>query len=242
MISTPAHPSHRTSICFLLYRTIVQYHAMPRRTTAAVAKARVAVTEAAVDRASVEGLEGLTIGGLAEEVEVRKSWRSSSLFGSKQELQRATLDAAVEQFTEQVWQPHADEQPGLLRLLALCDSWLSYHQREALPGGCSPPPSSSTPGQARSRDAVSEVMKRWLGGARARGGRRRPERGPAGRHRADLRAQRPRGRRELRVLQLWRDPDVFDRARRSMRRSTPAPLGRRAASSPSSPRRGCAPP
>ena len=138
--------------------------AMPRRTTAAVAKTRVAVTEAAVDRASVEGLEGLTIGGLAGEVEMRKS-SVFSLFGSKQELQRATLDAAVEQFTEQVWQPAADEQPGLLRLLALCDSWLSYHQREALPGGCFLTTATvefdARPGPLR--DAVSEVMKRWLG-------------------------------------------------------------------------------
>ena len=108
---------------------------MPRRTQAAVAETRAAVTKAAVDRASVDGLEGLTIGGLAEEVEMRKS-SLFTLFGSKQDLQAATLDAAVADFTARVWAPVAEEEPGLPRLLALCDSWLGYHERESLPGGC----------------------------------------------------------------------------------------------------------
>ena len=84
---------------------------MPRRSQAAVAETRAAVTKAAVDRASVEGLEGLTIGGLAGEVEMRKS-SLFSLFGSKQDLQAATLEAAVADFTEQVWAPVADESPA----------------------------------------------------------------------------------------------------------------------------------
>ena len=68
---------------------------MPRRSAEAVAETRAAVTEAAIQRASVDGLEGLTIGGLADEVEMRKS-SVFSLFGSKEDLQRATLEAAVE--------------------------------------------------------------------------------------------------------------------------------------------------
>ena len=194
---------------------------MPRRTPAAVAETRAAVTEAAVDRASVEGLEGLTIGGLAGEVEMRKS-SVFSLFGSKQELQRATLDAAVEQFTEEVWRPVADEQPGLQRLLALCDSWLSYHQREVLPGGCFLTTATvefdARPGLLR--DAVSEVMKRWLG-LLEREAAVAVQNGelPDGTEPADVAF-------ELNALaaaasygfQLWRHPDVFDRARRSMRR------------------------
>ena len=64
---------------------------MPRRSAAAVAETRSEVTRTAVERASVEGLEGLTIGGLAEETEMRKS-SVFSLFGSKQELQLAALD------------------------------------------------------------------------------------------------------------------------------------------------------
>ena len=123
---------------------------MPRRSQAAVAETRAAVTQAAVDRASVEGLEGLTIGGLAGETEMRKS-SVFSLFGSKEELQRAALAAAVEQFKREVWVPVADQEPGLPRLLALCDSWLDYHRRGVMPGGCFLTTATiTTPGLARS--------------------------------------------------------------------------------------------
>jgi AcrR family transcriptional regulator len=136
---------------------------MPRRTAAAVAETRATVTKAAVDRASVEGLEGLTIGGLAGETEMRKS-SVFSLFGSKEELQLATLGVAIEQFTEEVWGPVADEPAGLDRLLALCDSWLSYHEREVMPGGCFLTTATieydARPGAIR--DEVRRTMDRWL--------------------------------------------------------------------------------
>ena len=194
---------------------------MPRRSQAAVAETRAAVTQAAVDRASVEGLEGLTIGGLAGETEMRKS-SVFSLFGSKEELQRATLDAAIEQFRDQVWGPVADERPGLPRLLALCDSWLDYHRREAMPGGCFLTTATieydARPGPMR--DAVAATMKRWLG-ALEREAATAIEAGelPADADPADVAF-------ELNALaaaasygfQLWRDPEVFERARRSMRR------------------------
>ena len=80
---------------------------MPRRSAAAVAETRAAVTEAAVDRASVEGLEGLTIGGLADEVEMRKS-SVFSLFGSKEELQLAHAGGCGPEFRDEVWGPVAD--------------------------------------------------------------------------------------------------------------------------------------
>jgi AcrR family transcriptional regulator len=194
---------------------------MPRRSAAAVAETRSAVTEAAVDRASVEGLEGLTIGGLAGEVEMQKS-SLFSLFGSKEELQRATLGAAVESFRQEVWGPVADEEPGLPRLLALCDSWLDYHRREVLPGGCFLTTATvefdARPGPLR--DEVAEIMERWLDALR-REAAVAIEAGdlPAGTDPADIAF-------ELNALaaaasygfQLWRDPEVFARARRSMRR------------------------
>jgi AcrR family transcriptional regulator len=194
---------------------------MPRRPEAAVAETRTAVTRAAVDRASVEGLEGLTIGGLADQVEMRKS-SVFSLFGSKQGLQLATLDSAVEQFTDEVWGPAADRPPGLARLLALCDSWLAYHEREAMPGGCFLTTATieydARPGPLR--DAVARTMKRWLG-VLEREAAAAIEAGelPPGTDPADVAF-------ELNALaaaasygfQLWRDPEVFARARRSMRR------------------------
>ncbi|MGZ5320238.1 MAG: TetR/AcrR family transcriptional regulator [Solirubrobacterales bacterium] len=195
---------------------------MPRRSLAAVAETRAAVTGAAVNRASVEGLEGLTIGGLADEVAMRKS-SVFSLFGSKEELQRATLDAAVRQFTEEVWAPVQDERPGLPRLLALCESWLSYHRREALPGGCFLTTATvefdARPGPLR--DAVAAVMRRWLG-VLEREVALVVEAGelPADIEPADVAF-------ELNALaaaasygfKLSGDPEVFSRARRSMRRA-----------------------
>jgi AcrR family transcriptional regulator len=200
---------------------------MPRRPAAAVAEARAAVTEAAVDRASVEGLEGLTLGALADEVEMRKS-SVFSLFGSKEELQRATLQAAVHQFTEQVWGPVADEEAGLPRLLALCDSWLDYHRRESLPGGCFLTTATieydARPGPLR--DQVADTMRRWLA-LLEREVATAIEAGdlPADIDPADIAF-------ELNALaaaasygfQLNRDPKAFDRARRSMRRTLGADM------------------
>jgi AcrR family transcriptional regulator len=199
---------------------------VPRRSRAAVAETRAAVTKAAVERASVEGLEGLTIGRLADEAEMRKS-TVFSLFGSKRDLQRAALEAAVEQFKHEVWGRVADERPGLTRLLALCDSWLSYHEREVMPGGCFLTTATieydARPGPMR--DAVAGTMRQWLGviereaAAAIEAGELPPDTDPA-----DVAFQ-------LNALaaaasygfQLWRDPEVFRRARRSMRRTLRQP-------------------
>jgi AcrR family transcriptional regulator len=194
---------------------------MPRRSASAVAETRAAVTRAAVDHASVEGLEGLTIGRLAEEAQMRKS-SVFSLFGSKRELQLATLEAAIDHFRREVWDAVASERPGLQRLLALCDSWLAYHRREAMPGGCFMTTATveydARPGPLR--DAVAGTMKRWSG-VLEREAAIAIEAGelPADTDPADVAFQ-------LNALaaaasygfQLQRDPDVFARARRSMRR------------------------
>ena len=108
---------------------------MPRRSAAAVADTRADVLDVAVRRASIDGLEGVTIGRLAEELSMSKSGLHG-LFGSKEELQLATFKTAVDHFTHEVWQPVARREPGLPRLLALLDRWLAYHRRRVLPGGC----------------------------------------------------------------------------------------------------------
>lgn len=108
---------------------------MPRRSVAAVSATRTEVLGVAVRRASIDGLEGLTIGRLADELAMSKSGLFG-LFGSKEELQLATFEAAVDHFTREVWDPVANIEPGLPRLLALVDRWLSYHRRRVMPGGC----------------------------------------------------------------------------------------------------------
>jgi AcrR family transcriptional regulator len=137
---------------------------MPRRTAAAVTQTRTEVTGLAMGQASVEGLEALTIGRLADQAGLSKSG-VFGLYGSKEGLQRATLDAAVRDFVEQVWAPAAGAEPGRPRLLALIDSWLGYHERDALPGGCFLTTAmvefDARPGALR--DDVAAHISRWLG-------------------------------------------------------------------------------
>ena len=73
----------------------------------------------AVDLASTEGLEGLTIGRLASELQMSKSGLFAH-FGSKQDLQLATIDAAAMRFVVEVVAPAQDEAEGEARLRAYC--------------------------------------------------------------------------------------------------------------------------
>ncbi|MEV7419770.1 TetR/AcrR family transcriptional regulator [Streptomyces sp. NPDC089919] len=85
--------------------------------------------------ASVEGLEGLSLGKLATELGLSKSG-VFALFGSKEDLQLATVRAAVEVFVDRVVRPLREEAPGALRVWRLCELWLEYSDRRVFPGGC----------------------------------------------------------------------------------------------------------
>jgi AcrR family transcriptional regulator len=95
---------------------------------------RASILDRAVDLASVEGLEGLTIGRLAAELRMSKSGLFAH-FGSKQELQLATFEAARSVFDELVVMPALELPTASERLRGLCDNYLRYVQ-EAFPGGC----------------------------------------------------------------------------------------------------------
>jgi AcrR family transcriptional regulator len=126
-------------------------------------KTRRAILRKAVNIASLEGLEGLTIGKLASELRISKSGLFAH-FGSKEDLQCAVVDAARDIFVEKVVRP-AHEFHGLKRLRALCENWLSYGEKRVFPGGCFFSAASlefdDRPG--RVRDRIVELMKRWLG-------------------------------------------------------------------------------
>jgi AcrR family transcriptional regulator len=94
-----------------------------------------AILAAATKLASVEGLEGLTIGRLAEELDVSKSGVYAH-FGSKHQLQLETIDAASEIFEREVIAPAHQAREGIERLEALCEAHLSYVERLVFPGGC----------------------------------------------------------------------------------------------------------
>src|SRR3984885_8459660 len=97
-------------------------------------RTRRAILRKAVNIASVEGLEGLTIGRLASALRISKSGLFAH-FGSKEDLQCAVVDEARAIFVARVVRP-AYGFRGLNRLRALCENWLSYGERKVFPGGC----------------------------------------------------------------------------------------------------------
>lgn len=124
---------------------------------------RQAVTAVAVDLATVNGLDGLSIGGLAAAVGRSKAG-IAGLFGSKEELQLATIAAAAEIFGRTVISPALQAPAGLPRLRALVDAWLDYSESRVFTGGCffaaATAEFRSRPGAVR--DAVAADMRTWL--------------------------------------------------------------------------------
>lgn len=99
-------------------------------------RTRAAILDEAARLATVEGIEGLSIGGLAAVTGLSKSGLYAH-FGSKEELQLATIDAARASFIREVVHPAVATVPdGRDRLLALCEGFLSYVERRVFPGGC----------------------------------------------------------------------------------------------------------
>ena len=137
---------------------------MPRRSRADSAGTRTQIVDTAVSLASTHGLEGLTIGGLADSVGMSKSGLIGH-FGTREALQLATLDAAVTRFVAEVWTPVADRPAGLPRLRALCASWLSFLERDVFPGGCfltAVATEFDDRPDGPVRDAIVRDMQRWL--------------------------------------------------------------------------------
>jgi AcrR family transcriptional regulator len=125
---------------------------------------RAAILDRAVDLASVQGLEGLTIGHLAAELEMSKSGLFAH-FGSKQELQLATVDAAARRFRDAVVAPALEEPEGAPRLRAVAEGYLAHLDGGAYAGGCFWAATSAEyddrPGPVR--EAISAALDAWLG-------------------------------------------------------------------------------
>ncbi|MGI8460572.1 MAG: TetR/AcrR family transcriptional regulator [Solirubrobacterales bacterium] len=125
---------------------------------------RAAILERAVDIASRDGLEGLTIGRLAGELEMSKSGLFRH-FGSKEELQLATVAEAAEMVVEEVVNPALSAEEGEPRLRALCEHYIDHLEREVLSGGCFWGATSAEfddrPGPVR--DAIRDAVAAWSG-------------------------------------------------------------------------------
>ena len=105
-----------------------------RRTRADGERTKQLILDTAVRLATIEGLDGLSIGKLASATDVSKSGVYAH-FDSKEDLQLATIDTARALFIDVVVFPTLDAN-GLDRLGALCESFLSYVEERTLPGGC----------------------------------------------------------------------------------------------------------
>jgi AcrR family transcriptional regulator len=98
-------------------------------------RTRDAIVRAAVSLATVDGLEGLSIGNLASALAMSKSGIYAH-FGSKQELQLETVDEAGRIFQAEVIEPALRAAPGIAQLVAVCDSFFDHLTRRTFPGGC----------------------------------------------------------------------------------------------------------
>jgi AcrR family transcriptional regulator len=99
-------------------------------------RTRKAILHEAVSLATVEGLEGLSIGGLAKALGMSKSGLYAH-FGSKQDLQLATIGEAERIFDLEVMEPAlAVVEEGLGQLVAICDLFFEHLRRHTFPGGC----------------------------------------------------------------------------------------------------------
>ncbi len=96
---------------------------------------RTLILETAAQLATVDGLEGLSIGRLASALEMSKSGVYAH-FRSKEQLQLATIESALETFNREVTGPALQADSAYEQLHEICELFLSYLERRVFPGGC----------------------------------------------------------------------------------------------------------
>lgn len=96
---------------------------------------RVTILDEALKIASKLGLEGLTIGSLADATAMSKSGLFAH-FGSREDLQLAVLEHAAQRYGERVFVPVLKIERGLPRLRGLFERWIDWTLESGLPGGC----------------------------------------------------------------------------------------------------------
>jgi AcrR family transcriptional regulator len=125
-------------------------------------ESRRAVLGRAMQITSEEGLEGLSIGRLAADLHLSKSGVFMH-FGSKEELQLATIRAARRVFSDHVTTPALAVKPGLPRLWQLSKSFFEYSATRVFAGGCFfnmvSREFNSRPGKIR--DAIVDALTEW---------------------------------------------------------------------------------
>lgn len=107
----------------------------PRRHRSDGERRRGAILNEAAQLVTVEGIEGLSIGRLADAVGMSKAGLYAH-FGSKQELQLATIETATVIFDERVVKPASAAGTALERLQLLAENFLRHVEDGVFPGGC----------------------------------------------------------------------------------------------------------
>ena len=124
---------------------------------------REAILERAIRLASEVGLEGVTIGRLADALDLSKSGLFAH-FESKETLQVETIERAAQRFIEVVVRPALSAPRGEPRLRALFERWLRWPRAVPQPGGCIFVQASveldDRPGPAR--DRLVQLQREWL--------------------------------------------------------------------------------
>lgn len=121
------------------------------------------ILNAAARLATTRGLEGLSIGDLAEHIGMSKSGLYAH-FKSKEELELATIETAAELFQSDVIDRVPESLRGLARVSALTDAFLQHLERRIFPGGCffATVAAQLAPHPGRTRDRVMQVQAAWV--------------------------------------------------------------------------------
>jgi AcrR family transcriptional regulator len=137
--------------------------ALPHRQARGL-RTREAILERAVDIASVNGLEGLTVGSLASQLKMSKSGLFAH-FGSKEELQLATIELARQIFIREVSLPAIAARKGMPRLWGFLERWMDLVERQVFEGGCFFSAASFEFDSRRGvvRDRIAAIMHEWIG-------------------------------------------------------------------------------
>jgi AcrR family transcriptional regulator len=183
-------------------------------------RTRNSILEVAAALATEEGLDPLSISRLAEATQMSKSGLFAH-FGSKEELQLATVEHAAKLFVAEVIDPARSAPKGLARVWALCDHMIGYAEGQVFPGGCFFAATSfefnNRPGPVR--DQIEEMIRSWLSylehaveQAQEAGELDAKVSAREIAFQLDAFAQASNAQ-----YQLFRDPQVFDDARRAVR-------------------------
>ncbi|MFB7878478.1 TetR/AcrR family transcriptional regulator [Nocardia sp. NPDC056064] len=127
------------------------------------ARARASIARRAAELASVEGLDGISIGMLATDLGISKSG-IATLFGTKEALQLAAVQTARDVFIERVIAPSLREPAGRGRIRTLIERWFAHIENPPFPGGCFRVATLAefSSKQGAVRDAVVADRDEWL--------------------------------------------------------------------------------